>query len=129
MFMTIVKKLRAWRALVREHELAWRDQIIGDADGLSPFQKSVMAALSEATDSGTLTTCKMPENYLRFDFSGAETFVFAYLDGVEVHGPRPWRAEHWDYPTPQELISDMLVAVQSNNSFKPKPLRSGKNMA
>ncbi len=113
MFSKWKTRLRNWQSAAREWRAAWAGQdAVGD-DGLTPFQRSAVAALSAVVADIAFSRCGNRETYLRCDLPGI-AFLFVYEDGVEVHGAHPWTAECQDYRTPAELIDRMLVAVRAN---------------
>lgn len=119
MFSGWKSRFRRWRSEAREYQAAWEGQdSVGD-DGLTPFQRSALAALTASIGEIAVTRCGRKETYLRCDLPASTTFLFVYEDGAEVHGPRAWRAECYDYMTPADLIDGMLEAVRTNVSHIP----------
>lgn len=116
MFSKWKTQLRNWRSEAHEWRAAWAGQDAAGDDGLTPFQRSAVAALSTVVGDVVLLRCGNRETYLRCDLPGSATFLLVYEDGVEVHGAHPWTAECQDYRTPAELIDRMLVAVRANRA-------------
>jgi hypothetical protein len=103
------ERFRRWRSEARERQVAWEgawegQDSVGDG-GLTPFQRSTLAALTSSVGDVALTCCGRREMYLRCDLPLSATFLFIYKDEVEVHGPRPWRAECYDYMTPADVMA------------------------
>jgi len=110
------------------HAAAWSDSLVADEQNLTQFQRIARTELELALGQLPLEIKGDKERYLIGLLPGTDTTVFLYADGAEVNGgPAPFRAERWDYDTPAAFISDFVAsavsAAQSNNSFKPNPLR------
>ena len=109
-------------------EAAWSAYIHTDRHGLTKFQHVARAELELVVGALPLELKGGKERYLTGPLPGADATVFLYEDGAEIQGGlAQLRAERWDYDTPAALIAELvacaLVVAQSNNSFKPKPLR------
>ena len=122
MLPSLKKWFRERRLSAEAHASAWRGHDTVEQDGLTRFQHLAMSALSQDFGQQSFERQGKKETYLRWLPPGSKTFLFIYRDGAEIHGPMAWRAEHWDYPTPHDLITQMLVETKLNIERESKPL-------
>lgn len=110
MSFPLFRKLREAHALRQRRKQAWRDQDLPDADGLTPFQRSTIAALQSEFASLTFSAAGGQEHYLRGTLPGADAVFFIYRDGAQLQmGAADFRAERWDYESPSALIAKLVL--------------------
>lgn len=106
----LLRKLREALASYQRRKQAWRGQDLPDADGLTPFQRSAVAALQSEFANLTFSTEGDQERHLCGTLPGADAVFFIYRDGAQLQtAAADFRAERWDYESPSTLIAKLVL--------------------
>jgi hypothetical protein len=102
-------------------EAAWQDANDTGADGLSNFERRVLAALEPVVGPLSLIRAGAKMPYLWGSVPNTNLVLYIYGDEAQVHGDRQiFRKERWDYDSPDAYIRD-LVAFIRNRLPSPIP--------
>jgi len=113
MFRRMIDWFRRKRAWHRQWHLSWPPAIQPDAEGLTPFQRSCIARLTQSLppDHQPLVWERLgsKETYLKTSVPGTSLICWVYEDGAEVSGPGlDRRLESADYSNPDQLVNDLV---------------------
>jgi len=104
---------RKFQELSRLRQLrkrAWLGQDLPDAEGITPFQRTAVAALQGEFAGVSFSAAGSKEIYLRGELPGADTTFFIYKDGAQLQARTAgFRAERWDYESPSALIEKLVL--------------------
>jgi hypothetical protein len=109
---------KEWR---RTHLDAFARVGIPEPDGVTPFQRQLMAAVGELIPSSSFQSkIKGDETYFVADVPNTKMRLFVYSNEAGLGIPTnqdafsDWRTfEEWDYRTPDELIAAVVEKVKN----------------
>ena len=119
------REQKEWRQV---HERAFGSVGIPDADGVTSFQRQLMAAVADVMPPSTFQRATMQgspfagETYFVADIPGTKMQLFVYPREAGISNPpktgilsaTKWGPyEEWDYRTPDELIAAVVEDVKS----------------
>jgi hypothetical protein len=123
----MLRQLQEWSRARREarqaRASAWTEAERVGEDGLTNFERDVIAALTPLTGQLTLTRAKEGLPLLSGPIPNSTMTLCLYADEAQVHGIEPpYRRESWDFDLPRDSISDLVSyvrrALQPNTSLE-----------
>jgi len=104
--------LQAQRAWKNDHVRTWHGLTSLDENGVSQFQRNCLLAIESLPLSLEFKQMGTSEAYFVSLIPNTNIEIFLYIDGAQVVGDHNiFRAEEWDFRTPDDLIQALTTTV------------------
>jgi hypothetical protein len=114
-FQEWLNKRRVTRAA---SEAAWREALATDSEGLTAFERCALQAIDELAGPLVITRgCRVDRPTLDAQIGDTGLVLTLWGEDAQVHdaqGHAFYRAERWDFATPQKSIQDLVAKVRAN---------------
>ncbi len=114
MFIRIFNWFKKRREWTKDHKQAWLGLAAVDANGVTEFQKLLLAYLELVFPELEFSREGKSEAYFVATIPNSKIKVFVFPDGAQVIKEKHLlRAEEWDYRTPAEMIDALDSVLRS----------------
>ena len=105
------KDNREWK---KYHLEAWSPVTDPDENGITPFQKKCLKALTENVQKDGISCEGNQEKFYTGIILGTNIRIYVYSDGAEISSDDlDFRLEKWDFKTPDELINQFIEKAKT----------------